>query len=59
MKKKKPKKKALPDNPCWWCRGELCWDNDFDGEDAGEKVELVTYLHCMKCGATVVYYSKE
>lgn len=45
-------------NICWYCGGQLIWDNDFDlddiyGEGSGEGI--VTFLHCRECGAEVQY----
>lgn len=42
----------------WYCGGELCWDNDFNLSDVygeGEGKGIVTFLHCMNCGADVEY----
>ena len=47
---------------CWYCGGQLCWDNDFNYEEVygeGTGTGIVTYLHCLKCGATVEYVSKD
>ncbi len=45
---------------CWYCGGKLCWDNDFDYADVfGEGEGIVTYLHCMDCGATVEYSNRD
>lgn len=43
---------------CWYCGGELCWENDYNYEDVygeGSGNGIVTKLHCMKCGAEVQY----
>lgn len=43
---------------CWWCRGRLIWDNDFDAEDyyCDENAEgICTFLHCSQCEAIVTY----
>ena len=43
---------------CWWCRGQLIWNNDYDASDyydEGERDGIVTFLHCSECGAQVVY----
>lgn len=43
---------------CWYCGGQLCWDNDHDlagvyGDD--DMQGQYTELHCMNCGAEVTY----
>lgn len=41
---------------CWYCGGELVWQNDFDYSDVYAEGEgIVTYLHCSNCGANVEY----
>lgn len=41
---------------CWYCGGQLCWDSDFNYDEVfGEGEGIATYLHCTKCGATVLY----
>ena len=47
---------------CWWCRGQLVWDSDFDAEDyycEEGREGIVTFLHCSECGAIVTYVSPE
>ena len=46
---------------CFFCRGQLIWQNDFDTEDYGIEDEgIVTVLLCSSCGAIWegVQYSK-
>jgi hypothetical protein len=41
---------------CWYCGGQLCWDNDFSySELHGEGEGIATPLHCLSCGAEVEY----
>lgn len=46
---------------CWYCGGQLCWDNDFDLFDVYPELKgecdggIVTYLHCTECGSTIEY----
>ena len=42
---------------CWYCGGDVVWDNDFSASDVyGDGVEgIVTYLHCAECGARITY----
>lgn len=49
-------------NVCWWCRGELIWDSDYDIEWlSGDELTLgvITTLHCRDCGAKVTYETGE
>ena len=37
---------------CWFCDGQLIWQNDFDTEDCGIDEEgIVSVLICSSCGA--------
>ena len=45
---------------CWYCGGRLIWDSDFNYDEVhGEGEGIVTYLHCMDCGAEVVYSKRD
>lgn len=48
------------DNPCWYCRGDLIWQSDFNYDEVhGEGEGIVSYLHCSNCGAMVEYSLKD
>ena len=54
---RKPMGKA---DTCWYCGGRLIWQNDFDYADVfGEGEGIVTYLHCIECGARVEYSKRD
>lgn len=39
---------------CWFCRGELIWNNDFSFEDYGLDGEgIVSVLTCSDCGGNM------
>ena len=45
---------------CWYCGGKLCWDSDCDySEVHGTGRGIVTFLHCLQCGAEVQYSRAE
>lgn len=47
-------------NPCWWCRSELTWQNDFTKEEwCMEGEGIVSILVCSGCGAEVRYIERE
>lgn len=45
---------------CWYCGGQLIWQNDYDYADIfGFGEGIVTDLECSKCGATVQYIKRD
>jgi hypothetical protein len=47
-------------NPCWWCRSEVVWMNDFTKEEwCMEGEGMVSILVCSGCGAEVRYIERE
>lgn len=36
---------------CWYCGGEMIWDNDFNYDEVHGEDGIVTFLHCSQCGA--------
>ena len=43
---------------CYYCKGEVIWDCDYDYEDYGLDGDgIVSNLHCTKCEAVYVIYS--
>lgn len=47
-------------NPCWWCRSEVVWQNDFTKEEwCMEGEGIVSILVCSGCGAEVRYIERE
>lgn len=45
---------------CWYCGGQLCWEADFNYDEVYDEGEgIVSFLHCMNCGAHVEYSYKD
>lgn len=64
-KENKPHEHNSLRNKCWYCGGELVWNNDFDLFDVYPELEdyyeggIVTYLTCSNCEASVEYTQKD
>lgn len=44
---------------CWYCGGQLIWQNDYDLEDIEDRPGIYTELVCSECGAFVTYTFRE
>lgn len=44
---------------CVNCGGTLIWDNDYDGEDVGDRPGIVHMYHCNDCGANIACFVPE
>lgn len=44
--------------PCWYCRSEMIWNNDFSYEDfMMEGDGIVAVLTCTSCGSYAHFYT--
>ncbi len=45
---------------CHFCGGPMVWDSDANYSEVYEEAEgIVSFLHCMACGATATWAKRE
>ena len=43
---------------CWFCKGTMIWDNDYEPEDIGIAGDgVVAMLHCSSCDCNAYFIS--